>query len=95
MRLTLDDVKTMLARGELAESVNLPAWQHNELCKMAINQYPLVQELVAALEGMETKLINFYRAANPHANYDGGNRMADQDTDVILARKALSRARGG
>lgn len=49
---------------------------------------------IAALENAvakaESHIVNIYGAMNPHATYEGGNRMADND-EVVQELRALSR----
>lgn len=59
-------------------------------------QSEIIEELRAklkrmqeALFGLERFATEFISGAAPQANYDGGNRFADQEQAIINARKAL------
>ena len=52
-------------------------------------------DLLEALEGLHTTVMELYRVSTATANYgDGQNRYADQDTQVAAARAAIAKARG-
>jgi len=53
-----------------------------------------IDALVEALEMAERHMVGMWNGINPHATYEGGNRMADKDLVMQEVRAALSRARG-
>lgn len=52
------------------------------------------QKLHNAAEEAERTMIQMYRAVNPAANTETGNRMADYDPAVLKLRAALAKATG-
>lgn len=53
------------------------------------------KRLREALVRSERKMVDLYRAINPHANDGDGSRLADSDEDVVLARLVLASETAG